>query len=76
MAERWFAGLLLALERLTRFPRRFAFAPEERVLRRGIRQSIVGRYRVLFTVDDEACVVNVLHVRHGARAPFEPDELG
>jgi hypothetical protein len=32
-------------------------------------------YRLFFTVDDDAEIVRVLHVRRGSRQPPGPDEL-
>jgi plasmid stabilization system protein ParE len=40
-----------------------------------VRQTFVGRYRVLFTIRDEDALVYVLTVRHGARREMPPDEL-
>ena len=70
-AERWYNGLMAALSSLEHHPRRCA-----RVLladREGpeIRQLVYGRrrgqYRVLFAIHENA--IEILHVRHGARAP-------
>lgn len=32
-------------------------------------------YRAIFRVNDARKIVEVLHVRHGARAPFKPGEI-
>jgi len=74
-AERWVAELFEVIESLDRFPRRCAPAPEDRVLQLGLRQMVFGNYRILFTVDEEARVVNVPHIRHGARRHLEPNDL-
>ena len=41
-----------------------------------MRQTFVGRYRILFTLKDEDALVYVLTVRHGARHEMPPGELG
>jgi plasmid stabilization system protein ParE len=74
-AEHWVAELFEVIESLARFPRRCAPATEEPVLRVGLRQMVFGNYRILFTVDEEARVVNVPHIRHGARRLLEPGDL-
>jgi hypothetical protein len=44
-----------------------------------LRQLLVGKwrtaYRILFTVDSAAGVVNVAHIRHSARDLLQPEEL-
>jgi plasmid stabilization system protein ParE len=71
-AERWYDGLMRALSSLSDNPRRCARAlmtdqkePEIRQLIYGRRR---GRYRILFTIHGDT--VEVLRVRHGARAPI------
>jgi plasmid stabilization system protein ParE len=49
------------LTRLTSLPLRCPAAPESDELGRTVRQLIVQRYRVLFTVDKQT--VTILHVR-------------
>ena len=34
-----------------------------------------GNYRILFTLDDEHHIVNVPHIRHGARKALSTAEL-
>ena len=74
-AARWFNGFVDALETLRSFPERCGVAPENEYFEQEIRQLLYGRrggvYRALFTiVGDE---VHVLHIRHAARKPLEPD---
>jgi plasmid stabilization system protein ParE len=54
-------------------PERCSLAAESPVLGHEIRHLIVGSYRVLFTVRGDA--VYVLHVRHGARREWEPEQI-
>ena len=41
----------------------------------GLRHLLYGRkphiYRVIFTIDQQAQLVTVLHIRHGARQPLK-----
>lgn len=61
-AHRWVRQLRSAvLERLGAVPKGFPLAPEDSEFPQEIRQMIVGRYRVLFTVKGRK--VHVLHVR-------------
>jgi len=77
-ADRWLAVMLLAIHGLHSMPERCPLALEEQFnLSKGkprLRQLIVGNYRVIFTVKGRA--VRVLHVRHAARRPLTPEELG
>ena len=55
-------------------PTRCPVAPEARAIYREIRQLLFGKppnvHRILL---DE---VRILSIRHGARSPFDPGELG
>ncbi len=68
-AARWYAALLAAVRTLESHPERCALAPEGEKYGVPLRQLLAGKrrqaYRVLFTVGGN--VVNVVHVRHGAR---------
>jgi plasmid stabilization system protein ParE len=61
-AQKWVRDLRAAtLKQLTTIPAGFPLAPESDEFREEIRQMIVGRYRVLFTIQGRR--VHVLHVR-------------
>lgn len=61
-AQRWARELRTAvLRQLSLVPRGFPLAPENDEFSEEIRQMIVGRYRVLFTIKKRK--VHVLHVR-------------
>lgn len=62
-AVSWYLGLIEAIEKLDELAERCPIAPEDIDLQRGIRHLVVGDYRVLYVIEDEA--VSVLHVRHG-----------
>jgi plasmid stabilization system protein ParE len=70
-AQRWARQLRTAvLEQLAVMPKAFPPAPENDDFLENIRQMVVGRYRVLFTIEGRK--VHVLHIRGayvGAREP-------
>jgi len=61
-AQRWVRQLRLAVSKqLSIVPKGFPLAPEDDEFSEEIRQMVVGRYRVLFTIRKGK--VHVLHVR-------------
>ena len=68
---RWFNGLERAVLSLDRHPKRCPVAPESFDPDHPVRVLTYGRkphaYRVFFTVDADAEIVRVVHVRRGAR---------
>ena len=60
-ARTWVSELRSAILSLARFPERHPIAPENDEFAETIRQMIIGRYRVLFTI--RGIKVHVLHVR-------------
>jgi plasmid stabilization system protein ParE len=72
VALRWYEGLLKAFRSLERNPLRCPLAPESVFFDEEIRQLIYGKYRILFTVEDEK--VFVLRVRHSAQEYLKPEE--
>lgn len=61
-AQRWVRELRLAISKqLSLMPKAFPLAPEDDEFSEEIRQMIVGRYRVLFTIRKGK--VHVLHIR-------------
>jgi len=77
-ANRWYNGLMDALNSLEEHPKRCALAPEDTTFREEIRQLLYGKgrdvYRILFTV--RGVVVSILHVRHAAQKPLAPPDEG
>ncbi len=76
---RWFNGLERAVLSLDQHPKRCAVAPESFDPDHPVRALTYGRkphaYRIFFTVDDDARLVRVVHVRRGTRKSPQPDEL-
>jgi plasmid stabilization system protein ParE len=61
-AQKWARELRTSvLKQLSVVPKAFPLAPEDGEFSEEIRQTVVGRYRVLFTVKTRK--VHVLHVR-------------
>jgi plasmid stabilization system protein ParE len=61
-AKQWFRQLRTAVsQQLSIVPKGFSLAPEDDEFSEEIRQMVVGRYRVLFTIRGRK--VHVLHVR-------------
>lgn len=76
---KWFNGLERAVLSLNQHPRRCPVAPESIDPDQPVRVLSYGRkphvYRVFFTVDDDARLVRVVHIRRGARLRPSADEL-
>lgn len=70
--ERWFTALRETIASLSTLPSRCPVAPESRASPIEVRQLLYGRkphvYRILFVIVDD--LVQVLHIRHGRRAPL------
>ena len=63
----WFNGLERAIDSLGRAPERVGMALENPELRRLLYGKKPHVYRILFSIDEPAQRVVVLHIRHGAR---------
>ena len=88
-AAKWFNGLELAVCSLTRMPGRCPLAPESKRARVALYHLLYGNkpdvYRAIYaiaiyaiaiyTINETACVVNVLTVRHGAMDLATPAEV-
>jgi toxin ParE1/3/4 len=69
----WFNGLAQAIYSLERFPDRGTAVSENKKLRHllfGRRPSV---YRIIYRIDKRKRIVNVLHIRHAARAASSPE---
>lgn len=72
-ARSWYRRVRDAIVSLETSPTRCPLAPENESFPEEIRHLLHGRkphvYRIAFTIQGKT--VHVLHVRHGAREPFE-----
>lgn len=73
----WFNSLAEAIHSLERFPGRGAVIPEDRKLRHLLFGKKPNTYRIIYTLDKRKNAVNILHIRHGARAAVltEPERF-
>ena len=72
-AIRWRHGLEMQLRRLTYLASSMPFAEENRHAPCEVRQMLFGKYRILYTVQNETAFV--LSIRHGHRRPISIAEL-
>jgi plasmid stabilization system protein ParE len=70
----WFNGLELSVLSLGENPARGAPIPEGGALRQLLYGRKGRRYRIIHAIGEAERVVTVLHIRHGARDAFTPDE--
>ncbi len=63
----WFNGLVQAVYSLEHFPERAPVTPENKRFRHLFYGSKPHIYRVIYAVDKTNRVVDVIHIRHGAR---------
>jgi toxin ParE1/3/4 len=69
----WFNGLARVIYSLERFPARGTVTPESQKLRNLLFGKKPFVYRIIYVVDKRNRVVNVLHIRHAARAAVSPE---
>ena len=73
-AAGWFSSLAEEIYSLERFPERGAIIPETKKFRHLLFGKKPSTYRIIYAVDKRNSVVNILHVRHGARAALSGKE--
>jgi toxin ParE1/3/4 len=73
-ARTWFDGLEKAVLSLDEHPARGAAIPEGGNLRHLLYGRRRYRYRIIYAIDERNRVVTVLHIRHGERDVFVPEE--
>ena len=69
---RWQHDFAEKAQSLERFPARCPLAPESQTFDLPIRHLIFGKYRILFTIENQT--VFVLHVRHVAQQTLSPEQ--
>ena len=73
-AEKFMDALDHQLQTLQSFPTRCTLIQENQHLATDYRHLIFGKYRTIFRIDQEADVVEVLRIIHGARS-LEPADM-
>lgn len=74
-ARTWYLGLRDAIRALRSRPNRCPLTPEDGDLRHLLYGNKPHIYRAIYRVLEDEKQVLVLHIRHGARSEFKPDEL-
>jgi plasmid stabilization system protein ParE len=75
VALNWYRGLFAAILTLEKLPSRCAFTRENHQFRHLLYGHKPHVYRVIYRVLEKQKLVEVLHVRHGARREFSSPEL-
>jgi toxin ParE1/3/4 len=75
-ARRWYKGLKKQILSLEEHANRCPVTPEKKTARHLLYGRGHGVYRVIYRVLERKKVVEVLHVRHGARKKFGASDLG
>jgi plasmid stabilization system protein ParE len=70
----WFNGLAETIYSLEGFPERGSTIPEDKKLRQLLFGKKPNTYRIIYAVNKRKDAVNVLHIRHGARAALLTEE--
>jgi plasmid stabilization system protein ParE len=74
-AWKWYKGLKKQILSLEKFPERCPLTPEKKTLRHLLYGRKPQVYRVIFRVLEKRKVVEVLHIRHGARKRFKASDF-
>ena len=75
VARAWYFGLKDAIRTLRNIPNRCPVTPEDGSLRHLLYGRKPHVYRVIYRVMEEQKQVEVLHIRHGARDEFAPEDF-
>ncbi|MBS1823028.1 MAG: type II toxin-antitoxin system RelE/ParE family toxin [Acidobacteria bacterium] len=70
-ANKWFNGLIDAIESLSVLPQRNPGTTEDPALRQLLYGNKPHIYRIIYSIDLSRKIVDILHVRHGARDSFD-----
>ena len=74
-ALKWYFGLTDALFSLEEYPERCPETLESRKFRQLLYGNKPHIYRIIYRILEKQKVVEILHIRHGARKNFKPSEL-
>jgi plasmid stabilization system protein ParE len=69
-AAEWYLGLRDAVCSLEDLPLRGRIAPDKPAFHQILYGNKPHFYRILYTIDEAAKVVNIAQIRHGARKPM------
>ncbi len=74
-AAAWYRGLRAMIFSLDRDPLRGRTTSESPALRQLLYGNKPHIYRIIYSIDMEKRAVRIVHIRHGARQAFRPQEL-
>ena len=74
-ATKWLNELIQQIGSLTELPLRQPLIPEAELLKRQLRSLNHFSHRIIYEVDDEKLIDNVVCVYHGARAQLTPRDI-
>jgi len=74
-ARLWYRGLTRQIRRREETPNRSPVTPEDSKLRNLLYGRKPHVYRVIYRVREKAKLVEILHIRHGARDRFDPETI-
>jgi toxin ParE1/3/4 len=74
-ARKWYEGLKRQILSLEKLPNRCPVTPEKKTARHLLYGRKPHVYRVIYRVLERRKVVEVLHIRHGARNRFRASDL-
>ncbi len=73
-AQRWLEQAWDVIDSWEEMPRRHNLAAENASKPYEVRRALLGKYSILFTIDENTRTVRVIGFRHGSRLP-RPDDL-
>jgi len=73
-ARVWFNRLERVILSLDENPARGRVIPEDATLRHLLYGRKRNLYRIIYTINEREHTVTIVHIRHGARDAFQPDE--
>jgi prevent-host-death family protein len=74
-ARRWYSGLKAAVRSLCGNPGRSPVTPVDKSLRHLLYDQKPHAYGVIYRIREKEKLVEVLHIRHGARNEFDPEAV-
>ena len=74
-ARNWYLGLRETVRSLRDKPHRCPVTPEDERLRHLLYGNKPHIYRVIYRVVEKQREVEILHIRHGARDEFTPEQV-
>lgn len=74
-AKRWQTGFWQVVKDLKRMPAKYALIPEAEDIGVPYRDVLHHSHRVVYRIEEEAAVIYIVRVYHGARRPLTKRDL-